>query len=225
MKKEYAGLGEASEALGLSRTLVQRLVDSNELIAFKTVGGHRRILRASLETFQKKMKGGLKHQEPVVLRTQARHGLGKGLTVLVVDEDAEQAQLLAESLSSRNLEIKFTIVANWLEAALWLGRIRPYMIMMTVRANSLNISNGLSFIKTMTKHPDYQDMPQIVFSDMSFDELALHGCCSDNIVFFGLPVNFDRLEGFAVAHEQLLRPGSKNKLSEIVDHGVAPGLN
>lgn len=164
-----------------------------------------------LKPFKKKLKGGHKHQEPVVVRTQATAGHCHGLSVLIVDEDVGQAELLAKSLSARNLKIKFTVVNNWLEAALWLARIRPYLVMLTVRLNPLEKYDGLNFLKTMKTHPDFESVPSIIFSDMSNDELALRGCFFYNLVSFGLPVNFDRLEGFIDAHTQLLHPLSTNK--------------
>ena len=45
---EFVGIGEAARLMSLSRTSMQKLVDSGEVAAIKTAGGHRRILRKSL---------------------------------------------------------------------------------------------------------------------------------------------------------------------------------
>ena len=49
MTVDYVGIGEAAKILALSRTSIQKLVDSGQLAAVKTTGGHRRILRESIE--------------------------------------------------------------------------------------------------------------------------------------------------------------------------------
>jgi len=55
MAVDFVGIGEAAQILGLSRTSVQKLVDSGQLPAVKTNGGHRRILRSSIDALDQKM--------------------------------------------------------------------------------------------------------------------------------------------------------------------------
>jgi hypothetical protein len=50
------GTGKASEILGLSITSIKLLVDKQELIGWKTQGGHRRIDMESIRRYQKKLK-------------------------------------------------------------------------------------------------------------------------------------------------------------------------
>ena len=49
------GTGKASEILGLSITSIKLLVDKQELIGWKTQGGHRRIDMESIRKYQKKL--------------------------------------------------------------------------------------------------------------------------------------------------------------------------
>ncbi|MEN9889567.1 MAG: hypothetical protein RL559_1604, partial [Pseudomonadota bacterium] len=49
---QYLSTAEAARMLGLSTTLVQSLVDKNELNGWKTRGGHRRIALQSIEVYQ-----------------------------------------------------------------------------------------------------------------------------------------------------------------------------
>lgn len=50
------GTGKASQILGLSITSVKLLVDKQELIGWKTQGGHRRIDMESIRKYQRKLK-------------------------------------------------------------------------------------------------------------------------------------------------------------------------
>jgi hypothetical protein len=56
IKSYTIGTGKASEILGLSITSVKLLVDNQELIGWKTQGGHRRIDMESIRKYQKKLK-------------------------------------------------------------------------------------------------------------------------------------------------------------------------
>ncbi len=49
---KYLSTAEAARLLGLSTTLVQSLVDRNELKGWKTRGGHRRIALQSIQDYQ-----------------------------------------------------------------------------------------------------------------------------------------------------------------------------
>ena len=50
------GTAKAAQMLGLSITLVKNLVDQQELLAWKTPGGHRRIDMESIRKYQNKLK-------------------------------------------------------------------------------------------------------------------------------------------------------------------------
>lgn len=56
----------AAQILGLSITLIKNLVDQQELLAWKTPGGHRRIDMESIQTYQKKL------QKPIHFSLKAR---------------------------------------------------------------------------------------------------------------------------------------------------------
>ena len=50
------GTAKAAQILGLSITLIKNLVDQQELLAWKTPGGHRRIDMESIRKYQNKLK-------------------------------------------------------------------------------------------------------------------------------------------------------------------------
>lgn len=55
------GTTKAAQILGLSITLVKNLVDQQELMAWKTPGGHRRIDMNSIRKYQNKLKKPVNH--------------------------------------------------------------------------------------------------------------------------------------------------------------------
>jgi excisionase family DNA binding protein len=78
---------EAAALLGVSKPTVQRWVDRGHLKAWKTVGHHRRIELASVQAFIAAQSGGVTAAPP-------RVGVPHALSVLVVDDSADDRQLL-----------------------------------------------------------------------------------------------------------------------------------
>ncbi|NBY07143.1 MAG: DNA-binding protein [Betaproteobacteria bacterium] len=76
--EEYCGTSFAAKQLKLSVGTIQSLVKKNELIAWETLGGHRRISIRSVFEYQKR-----------VSRASSQHlsGLFRRLKVLVVEDD------------------------------------------------------------------------------------------------------------------------------------------
>jgi excisionase family DNA binding protein len=203
MNFDFAGIGETSQLLGLSKTSVQRLVDTNELMAFKTVGGHRRVLRASIEAFQMKMVVGSPQHKWGTANKSVSPGLRGDFPVLVVEGDADRAELLVKSLASCYLKIRFTVATDWLEAAFYISRTRPRILIMNLSLHPTDGFESLAFIKMVAARPEYQSIVMVVCSELGFAEFEIQGGVPANTVFFEHPLNFDRLKGFIEAHAQL----------------------
>lgn len=88
---------EAAALLGVSKPTVQRWVDQGHLRAWKTVGRHRRIELSSVHAFIAAKAPGRMVPMPV-----ARRGAPQALSVLIVDDSAEDRQLL-RALAARLL--------------------------------------------------------------------------------------------------------------------------
>ncbi|WP_162845223.1 excisionase family DNA-binding protein [Hydromonas duriensis] len=52
-KNQFISTGGVAKRLGLSSVTVQKMVDEGVLAAFKTMGGHRRVLLESVENFER----------------------------------------------------------------------------------------------------------------------------------------------------------------------------
>ena len=115
---EYLSTAEAARMLGLSTTLVQTLVDQNELVAWKTRGGHRRISRKSVINYQ-----GLSRRNertPVVRPTHAQLSL--------VSENTKLLARLQQAQKQWQLPIQLNAFESVTEALLDLSNIRPDMM-------------------------------------------------------------------------------------------------
>jgi excisionase family DNA binding protein len=223
MNFDYAGIGEASQLLGLSRTSVQRLVDTNELSAFKTVGGHRRILRASIEAFRMKRDYG-GQPEWTIANNPVGPKLGRYFPVLVVEGNADEAAVLVKSLAARCPETKLTVATDWLEAALCIGRARPRILIMNLNLLASEGFENLAFIKMLAARLEYQSIKMVVYSQLRCAEFQIRDGLPVDTVFFEHPLNFDRLKGFIEAHYQLYRPALQANAKILSSSQIKPGL-
>lgn len=112
---EYLSTAEAARLLGLSTTLVQTLVDQNELVAWKTRGGHRRISRKSVVNYQgvsRRIEGPARS-----LRTHAQ--------ITLVSENSKLLGKLKAMMAQWKLPISVSMFESVTEALLDLSHIRP----------------------------------------------------------------------------------------------------
>jgi len=115
MTVDFVGIGEAAHILGLSRTSIQKLVDSGQLPAVKTNGGHRRILRSSIENLDQKMGPKAMLRLATHHMGSSRNALPKGqgqtqdVQVLIVEDDAVTATALVGMFEAYYPEVRCTV--------------------------------------------------------------------------------------------------------------------
>jgi excisionase family DNA binding protein len=212
MTVDYVGIGEAAKILALSRTSVQKLVDSGQLAAVKTTGGHRRILRESIEELNLKMgpKAMLRlaapshHSQGPSAPGGVHPAAGRAdeLHVLVVEDDAATAALLTGTLAKNYPEVKCTLATDGLDAVLQLERIRPRILITDLNMEPFD---GFRLIQMVSDRSEYHAIAMVVISGMSEEEIRKRGGLPPHVLFLNKPVNMDRLKGFLDAHAQMFR--------------------
>lgn len=117
LANDYCGTAYAAKILGLSVGTIQALVEKNELQAWRTQGGHRRISMHSIHEFLNKnnMKG-------IPIETQDTR-----LRVLIVDDDAISRDLLRGYFEKSDFPVDFAIMQSGLYAGMLLDHMRQIM--------------------------------------------------------------------------------------------------
>ncbi|MES2976903.1 MAG: helix-turn-helix domain-containing protein [Pseudomonadota bacterium] len=208
MTVDFVGIGEAAQILGLSRTSVQKLVDSGQLPAVKTTGGHRRILRSSIEALNQKMgpKAMLRLASAsapasAVPGSQAASvPRGQQLQVLVVEDDAASAAVLVGTFEDEYPGVRVLVASDGLDAVLQLERVRPNIVITDLNMQPFD---GFRLISMVSSRSEYSGVAIVVVSGMSDAEIQKHGGLPPNVVFMRKPLNMDRMKGFIDAHVQL----------------------
>jgi len=205
---QYLGIGEASRKLALSRTSVQKLVDSGQLIAVKTTGGHRRILQSSLDRLNEKI--GPKAMKRLASAASERAASvapaapsgATELAVLIVEDDAVVATAICATLAKLYAGVSCVVATDGLDAVLHLERQRP-----SVLITDLNMTpfDGFSLIKMVLSRAEYKSLSIVVISGLSDQEIQERGGLPANVLFYPKPISMERLKGFFDAHIQLHR--------------------
>ncbi len=120
MKQEipqFVSTAKAAEMLGLSTTLIQSLVDKNELQGWKTTGGHRRISIRSIEDYQI-------NASTLSSSTMRSHTP----TVLVATDSVQMADKLEKKAKEWAFPVKLIFIHSVSEALLILGGERPDLL-------------------------------------------------------------------------------------------------
>lgn len=116
---QFLSTATAARLLGLSTTLIQTLVDKNELQGWKTRGGHRRISLQSIEEYRT-------HARMVTNTPQRRKAIPK---IMVAIEAADVRETLQDHARLWNFPIEVQFVDSLMEALLTLGSERPDLLL------------------------------------------------------------------------------------------------
>lgn len=179
--EEVCGTVYAAKLLGLSVGSVQSLVEKNELQAWKTKGGHRRISMQSIRDYQR------------------QHGLassddrGATLRVLVVDDDAASLEMFRHTMASWQLPIDCTTMSSALEAIIDIGSIRPDVLITDLRMPGVD---GFELLRTLDSNPNFASLLIIALTGLTGEEVARKGGLPSKTIMVQKPVDLKWLHGF-----------------------------
>jgi excisionase family DNA binding protein len=112
---EFCGTSVAAKKLGLSVGTVQALVEKNELLAWKTEGGHRRISLQSIADYQKRAgKPNGTHKDPA-----------GPLKVLLVDADTQTFEAIERVRQQAGIPVECIWITSAFKALINLQAIQP----------------------------------------------------------------------------------------------------
>ena len=171
---------EAAERLGVSLRTVQLWVESGALAAWKTMGGHRRISRDSVERV-------VREQEHALDADAADHRF----RILVVEDEESLRQLYELKLDSWDLPLEILTTANGYEALLIIGDKRPDLLVADL---SMPAMDGFRMIRTLKSSAEFRDLEIVVVSALDATEIEDRGGLPDGVRVFRKPIPFAELE-------------------------------
>lgn len=183
---DYCGTTYAAKLLGLSVGTVQSLVERNELHAWKTQGGHRRISMPSIRDYQRKHNMPLasdEHQSPQ-------------LTVLAVDDDPLVLEMLRHFALNCQFPVDLTTVSSGLEALIDIASINPNVLIVDLNMPDVD---GFEVLRKLRSNVQFDKMSCLAVSALTPEEVEARGGLPEGVVFMPKPLKTQWLNGFMVA--------------------------
>ena len=179
----YCGTSYAAKLLGVSVGTVQGLVEKNDLKAWKTQGGHRRISMHSIQEYQRR------HNLSPASLIQGEDKL----RVLVVEDDEPTRVMLQTNFDQWGLPLDAIMYASAMEALLDMPTLQPQVLLTDLRMPNVD---GFEFLRTLSEHTIFNSLAVVVITGMTPDEIASKGGLPDGVQFLQKPIDMDWLRGF-----------------------------
>lgn len=162
---------EAANILNASVRTIQLWVEDGRLKAWKTPGGHRRVLRASVE-------------EMLANRRRASGDDERRYEVLLVEPDPAQLALLESTLSGLSPDTSLRASTDAYEALLRIGEARPDLLVIDLHMPGLD---GIHLVNTLARLPSTKTMRVIALTNLTPDEATLLGGLPDQVMALRKP--------------------------------------
>ena len=177
--KDYYTTIEAAKLLDVSVRTVQLWVESGVLDAWKTAGGHRRIVAASVQDYL-----GSQNQAANVAGSAQKR-------VLVVEDNPTVAKFYQAAIDSLQQDIEVVVKHDGFEGLLEIGQSPPELLISDIYMPGMD---GLQMIRSLYKSQQLSSDKIIVISGLSDESIAERGGIPSDVVFFRKPVKVDQLK-------------------------------
>ncbi|MCS6765506.1 MAG: response regulator [Candidatus Protistobacter heckmanni] len=181
--QKYYSTREAAAMLGLAPNTIGAMIESGTLKAWKTSGGHRRIMAESLEEVLRSARGG-------------DRGARSTLHVLIVEDDKNLLELYKKKIAGWRLPVTVSVASNGIEALLGIAQAVPDLLITDIAMSQMD---GIEMIRVIRAKDAYRDMDIIAVTGLKSEDLDKRGGLPAGVTHFDKPIPFDQLQGFIKA--------------------------
>lgn len=196
VEKSFCTTREAASLLGVSVGTVQLWVETGLLQAWKTSGGHRRVLRDSVDQLLHK-----KPAAPTTSSSTVQTVIGpRRLSVLVVEDDRNLLRLYEAQISRWPLPTQITLIDDAVSALLHMGRGGPDLLISDLHMPGMD---GFAMLRVLHKSPELAHTTIVVVSGLDTQEITDRGGVPPGVEVLAKPIPFARLLSIAenIAHQ------------------------
>ncbi|MDQ9169662.1 response regulator [Oxalobacteraceae bacterium R-40] len=174
---------KAAEILGMSVSSVQKLVETGEIEAWKTKGGHRRIPLSSVLSYKASTGSGKLAGEEQPLPSR----------LLVVEDDLLMRELYDVQFKSWGLSMEVTFCSSGYRALIEIGSDPPDILLLDIMMNGID---GYEVMETVMAKPQLRHINILVISGIQPSELDARGGIPPGVTFFAKPAPIEELRGY-----------------------------
>ncbi|KQV85703.1 excisionase [Pelomonas sp. Root1237] len=139
---------EAAQQLGMAVRSVQLMVDRGELQAWKTPGGHRRILRSSLEAWLAARAG----RATTALPGTGARANERPLTLLLIEDSVHFQNLISLVVKRELPEAELHVASDGIAGLAMAGRLEPDVLLIDILLPGID---GAALITSLRSHPQF----------------------------------------------------------------------
>jgi len=186
VEKAFCTTTEAAALLGISVGTVQLWVESGVLEAWKTSGGHRRVLRDSIDRLLRRPFEPAEKTEQELLTP----GDPARLNVLVVDDDINLLRLYEANMARWPGKPEVMTLRNAFTALIRIGRSKPHLLILDLHMPGID---GFNMLRVLQQAPEARGIRTVVVSGLEAATIAERGGLPEGVELLSKPVPFDRL--------------------------------
>lgn len=190
IEKSFCTTKEAATRLGVSVGTVQLWVESGLLQAWKTAGGHRRVIRESVESLLHKSPA----TAPDLPAPTDTSPTAQRLSVLVVEDDPSLLRLYQTKIAAWPMQPRVELSSNGFAALLSMGRTSPDLLITDLAMPGID---GFAMLRSLQNIPEASDSRMVVVSGLDRSAIDAQGGLPEGIEVLGKPVPFERLQQIA----------------------------
>ncbi|MFN3375852.1 MAG: helix-turn-helix domain-containing protein [Burkholderiaceae bacterium] len=157
---------EVASMLGLAVRSVQLLVDRQELQAWKTPGGHRRISRESVERWiQTRAAGGTQARRMPAEPTRRANAAADmpSPRVLLIEDSVHFQNLVALLMRQRFPQVDLQIAHDGISGLAMYGQFQPDVLIVDILLPGID---GATLITTLRTHPQFARSRLVVVTSL-----------------------------------------------------------
>ena len=173
--------------LGVSHRTVQLWVEGGVLQAWKTAGGHRRILVSSVQRLVAQRNQAVANGQPA--SSAPAQPPARGRRIVMADDDATLLRLYELELSGWGLDAELIKARDGFDALIKIGEAQPDLLISDLNMPGMD---GFRMVRTLRADPRYGKMAIIVISGLDRATISSMGL-PDDIPVFAKPVRFSEL--------------------------------
>lgn len=185
---ESMSTSEAAKALGVSLRTVQMWVESGVLRAWKTSGGHRRVLRSSVDSILAERQAEIESG----FGNAAAAGQNSGpFRLLVVEDEENLLKLYKLKIKTWNFPVDLVAAQNGFEALMRIGERKPDFMIADLNMPGMDGFRMLRYLATWNKKVGMQI---VVVTALNPGDIEDRGGLPEGILVLPKPIPFSELE-------------------------------
>ena len=178
----YVSTREAAEMLGISLRTAQLWVEQGALLAWKTNGGHRRILVHSVDKI-------LEERRKITSIDSNQTG-GEQIRIAIVEDDRDLGKLLEMAIIGFNMNAQIQTATDGFSGLVMIGQFKPHIVIADLNMPNMDGFRMLKAIQGTEFTPD----KVIVATALSQNEIASKGGLPEGVMLLEKPFSLDLLE-------------------------------